>query len=155
MNKFKRGDRVIAQALTQGHPLLFMGEFKGTVIDDMPEMKNIEQVIPYRVHIDGDPEGKTYPFLADEMKKISSAEEEKEDSTTKQDDVISHPSHYTQGKIEVIDFIEDQKLNYHLGNCVKYICRCFMKHKDKPSEDLKKARWYLNREIKELEKDGR
>lgn len=70
-------------------------------------------------------------------------------------DVIEHQAHYTQGKIEVIDFIEDQKLNYHLGNCVKYICRCFMKHKDKPSEDLKKARWHLNREIKELEKDGR
>lgn len=77
------------------------------------------------------------------------------DELKKQDDVIEHPAHYTQGKIEVIDFIEDQKLNYHLGNCVKYICRCFMKHKDKPSEDLKKARWYLNREIKELEKDGR
>lgn len=155
MNQFKKGDRVIAEALMKEHPLCFCGKFIGIVVDDLPEIEHIEHGIPYQVHIDGHPKGKTYPFLAAEMKKLGSAEEEKEDSTTKQDDVISHPSHYTQGKIEVIDFIEDQKLNYHLGNCVKYICRCFVKHKDKPSEDLKKARWYLNREIKELEKDGR
>lgn len=66
-------------------------------------------------------------------------------------DIINHPSHYTQGKIEVIDFIEDKKLNFNLGNCVKYISRCHLKHKDNPVEDLKKARWYLDREIKNME----
>lgn len=98
-------------------------------------------------------------LLADtDLEPAGNGDAEREDTDKMEDqknDVISHPPYYTQGKIEVIDFIEDQKLNYHLGNCVKYICRCFMKHKDKPSEDLKKARWYLNREIKELEKDGR
>ena len=62
------------------------------------------------------------------------------------EDVINHPSHYTQGKIEVIDFIEDQQFPYHLGNVIKYISRAGRKG-DK-LEDLKKARWYLDRYIK-------
>ena len=62
------------------------------------------------------------------------------------EDVINHPSHYTRGKIEVIDFIEDQQLPYHLGNVIKYIARAG--HKGDKLEDLKKARWYLDRYIK-------
>lgn len=65
-------------------------------------------------------------------------------------DVVNHPSHYTRGNIEVIDFIEDQQLPYHLGNVVKYIARAGFKG-DKV-EDLKKAQWYLNRYIRTLEK---
>lgn len=74
------------------------------------------------------------------------------DTTTKQtnEDVVNHPSYY-QGKIEVIDFIEDKGLGFNLGNCVKYISRCHLKHKDNPVEDLKKARWYLDREIRNME----
>lgn len=59
--------------------------------------------------------------------------------------VINHPSHYTRGKIEVIDFIEDQQLPYHLGNVIKYIARAG--YKGDKLEDLKKARWYLDRYI--------
>lgn len=55
------------------------------------------------------------------------------------------PSHYTQGDIEVIDYIEDKKLGYRLGNVVKYVSRAG--HKDDAIKDLKKASWYLNREI--------
>lgn len=62
-------------------------------------------------------------------------------------DTINHPSHYTDGKIETIDYIEDKKLNYHLGNAVKYISRAGKKNPDKYIEDLQKAVWYLNREI--------
>ena len=62
-------------------------------------------------------------------------------------DTINHPPHYTSGKIEVIDFIEDQKLNYHLGNVIKYICRAGKKDPEKEIEDLKKAEWYLVRYI--------
>jgi hypothetical protein len=64
------------------------------------------------------------------------------------EDVINHPSHYTRGKIEVIDFIEDQQLPYHLGNVIKYIARAG--HKGDKLEDLKKARWYLDRYINEV-----
>lgn len=66
----------------------------------------------------------------------------------KKEDVINHPSHYTRGKIEVIDFIEDQQLPYHLGNVIKYISRAG--HKGDKLEDLKKARWYLDRYINEV-----
>lgn len=65
-------------------------------------------------------------------------------------DVVNHPSHYTDGKIEVIEFIEDKKLNYHKGNAVKYICRAGKKDPSKEVEDLKKAIWYLNREIRNI-----
>ena len=65
-------------------------------------------------------------------------------------DNVDHPSHYTDGKIEVIDFIEDKKLNYHRGNAIKYISRAGKKDKKKEIEDLQKAIWYLNREINRL-----
>ena len=67
-------------------------------------------------------------------------------------DNVNHPSHYTSGKIEVIDFIEDKKLGFHLGNAVKYISRAGRKNPDKIVEDLQKAVWYINREIQILEK---
>ena len=68
-------------------------------------------------------------------------------TTTQTNDPVNHPAHYTTGKIEVIDYIEDQKLPYHLGNAVKYISRAGKKDKDKTGEDLKKAVWYIERYI--------
>lgn len=65
---------------------------------------------------------------------------------------VTHPAHYNTGKIEVIEFIEDQALNYHLGNAVKYICRAGVKDSDKFAEDLEKAVWYIQRRI-ELESE--
>lgn len=63
-------------------------------------------------------------------------------------DAVAHPSHYNQGKIEVIEFIEDQQLGYHLGNAVKYVCRAGKKGDgNKFVEDLQKAIWYLERQI--------
>lgn len=69
-------------------------------------------------------------------------------------DPVNHPSHYTDGKIEVIDFIEDKKLPFHLGNVVKYVSRAGKKDKTKTIEDLKKAQWYLNRYIQLLSSEG-
>lgn len=62
-----------------------------------------------------------------------------------QADVVNSPKHYTSGKYEVIDVIEDWDLNFRLANTIKYIAR--HKHKGKPLEDLKKALWYLQREV--------
>lgn len=61
------------------------------------------------------------------------------------EDVVNHPTHYKTGGIETIDFIEAKQLNYHLGNVVKYITRA--DHKGDRLENLKKAQWYLEREI--------
>lgn len=68
----------------------------------------------------------------------------------KKSDPVNHPSHYTDGKIEVIDYIEDKGFGYNLGNAVKYISRAGKKNPDKTIEDLEKAAWYLNREIERL-----
>ncbi len=67
-------------------------------------------------------------------------------------DSVNYPAHYTDGKIEVIDFIEDKKLGYHLGNAIKYIARAGKKNPANLIEDLKKAQWYLSRHISNLEK---
>ena len=65
-------------------------------------------------------------------------------------EMVDHPSHYNMGKYEVIDVIEDWNLGFNLGNTVKYIGRAG--HKDNVLQELKKARWYLDREIKKIEK---
>ena len=69
-------------------------------------------------------------------------------------DNVNHPAHYTFGNIEVIDFIEDKKLGFHLGNAVKYISRAGRKDPARTVEDLRKAAWYLNRQIERLERGG-
>ena len=66
------------------------------------------------------------------------------------EDKVNHPSHYKVGGIETIDFIEAKELGYLLGNVVKYISRA--DHKDNKLENLKKAQWYLNRVVSNLEK---
>lgn len=86
--------------------------------------------------------------LANMVAKTLEEPEVKTIELPKQEDVINHPSHYTRGKIEVIDFIEDQQLPYHLGNVIKYIARAG--YKGDKLEDLKKARWYLDRYINEV-----
>lgn len=63
-------------------------------------------------------------------------------------EAVNHPSHYNSGKIEVIDFIDDQKLNFARGSAIKYICRAGKKLNE--IEDLRKAVWYLEHEIKIL-----
>lgn len=68
-------------------------------------------------------------------------------------DAVNHPPHYNIGKIEVIEAIEDWKLEYHLGNAVKYIARAGRKNPEKITEDLEKANWYLRRFV-EIQKDS-
>ena len=65
-------------------------------------------------------------------------------------DNVNHPSYYNTGKIEVIDFITDKKLDFCRGNAVKYIVRAGLKDPEKEVEDLKKAIFYINRAIEDL-----
>jgi Protein of unknwon function (DUF3310) len=67
-----------------------------------------------------------------------------------EDKSIDHPSHYTVGSIEVYDFIEEWNLDFAIGNVVKYVARA--PYKNSKLEDLKKARWYLNKAIEREEK---
>lgn len=64
-------------------------------------------------------------------------------------DLINQPPHYRAGGIEAIDVIEAFELGFRLGNCVKYVLRAG--RKNDAIEDLRKARWYLDREIAKRE----
>lgn len=66
-------------------------------------------------------------------------------------DNVNHPAHYTDGKIEVIDYIQDKDFNFCRGNAIKYISRAGKKDKAKEIEDLQKAVLYLNKEIERLQ----
>lgn len=72
-------------------------------------------------------------------------------------DNINHPSHYTQGKFETIEIIEqvtkgydNSFVGYCVGNTIKYLARAPFKH-ETPLEDLKKAYKYLEFAIEKLE----
>ena len=79
----------------------------------------------------------------------------------KKEDKVNHPSHYTWLKekcgIEVIDIT--RHLDFNTGNAVKYLLRAGhkseegMTDKEKTLEDFKKAAWYINDKIKQLEDD--
>ncbi len=71
-----------------------------------------------------------------------------EEQSSSKGEAVNHPDHYNKG-IEVIDFIDSWDFNFTTGNIIKYVSR--HKFKGKPLEDLKKAKWYLDRLIKKHE----
>ena len=68
-------------------------------------------------------------------------------------DNVDHPKHYNAGKIEVIDAIEEWEMGFCDGNVIKYVAR--HRYKGKPIEDLKKAKWYLERLIQQYKQENR
>lgn len=72
-------------------------------------------------------------------------------------DRVNHPTHYNQGKIEVIEFIEDQGMgrDFCLANAIKYIARAGKKDPQKYVEDLEKAVWYVRRAIEQTKENPR
>ena len=67
---------------------------------------------------------------------------------------VSNPKHYAAFTIEVIEAVESWGLGFHLGNVIKYCVRAGRKDPTKELEDLKKAAWYLDRKIKQIEKNN-
>jgi hypothetical protein len=67
---------------------------------------------------------------------------------------VHHPTHYggADNTYEAIKVIEAWGLDFCLGNVVKYISRAGKKDPNKELEDLKKAVWYLNRRIEQIQK---
>jgi hypothetical protein len=59
--------------------------------------------------------------------------------------MVDHPAHYQGKSFEVIDIINDYKLNFEMGNAIKYILRADKKGNKK--QDIEKAMWYLNHEL--------
>ena len=76
-------------------------------------------------------------------------------------EMINHPKHYggEENPYEAIKIIEALNLNFNLGNCLKYICRLGKKpsgslsNDEKTLEDLKKAAWYMQREVERFQKE--
>lgn len=66
-------------------------------------------------------------------------------------DPVSHPAHYTFGRIEVIDAINEWQLDFDRGNAIKYIVRAGRKDPTKTTEDIRKAIFYLEDYVKRLE----
>ena len=66
-------------------------------------------------------------------------------------DNINHPPHYNTGTIETTDYIIDKNLNWCRANVVKYVTRAGIKNAATEVEDLKKAKWYIEREIARLQ----
>ena len=73
---------------------------------------------------------------------------------TRKSDPVNHPLHYggADSPYEAIKVITAWGLGFCLGNTLKYIARCGKKHPDL-IQDLEKARWYLDQEIKELKRE--
>lgn len=97
-------------------------------------------------------DGRTWTI--DDSYVFYSLPDESEEPQKTLDDKVNHPSHYTYGDIEVIDFIEQvtkdykPELAFAIGNAIKYISRANRKN---GKEDLDKARWYLNRAFEKWE----
>ena len=67
-----------------------------------------------------------------------------------ENDLVNHPNHYggKNNPYETIKVIENWKLNFNLGNAIKYLARA--DHKENKLQDLEKAKWYIQREINNL-----
>ena len=72
---------------------------------------------------------------------------------------VNHPDRYNKGGIEVIDIIKayTEDLNgkeaFNIGNAIKYICR--LGKKDEKVQELKKARWYIEKLIEDMESENK
>lgn len=69
-------------------------------------------------------------------------------------DPVNHPKHYTEHPSGVECIQVTEHMNFCLGNAVKYIWRAGLKG-DNAAEDLRKARWYLDRELKRIAGESR
>jgi len=115
----------------------------GNIVTNDEDIKHNPNLNNYRRKLDN--------FLTKAKKHHENRKADNENK--KEKDMVNHPLHYTKGKIEVVDFIEDQNTTYFIGNVIKYCCR--YRYKGNPVQDLKKARFYLDREIKRLETQTR
>jgi len=141
MVKFKVGDKVRVVKLYETDELytkLKVGvEGVITVTSSIGDIYGVEFYYPLVEGAKFDLFGTAYHMYSTQLEKVPVV------------DMVNHPSHYTMGKYEVIDVIEDWKLSYPLGNAVKYIARS--EYKGNKVQDLEKAIFYIKREIKKLE----
>lgn len=138
--KAKTGDLV--RVITKNHSILGFGEI--VVIDGFIGVFSTQYSVTTS---SGENE-----FIFEDEFEVFSAEHEEE--SPQQNDAVNHPSHYTQGRFETIEVIEEIAggydngyVAYCVGNAIKYLSRAPHKHAT-PVEDLRKAATYLDFAIK-------
>jgi hypothetical protein len=100
----------------------------------------------------------------DVLSKLEASEKPNAESMTKakklkpKADPVNNPAHYTAGGIETIDYIQakltpEEFIGYLKGNVIKYTSRAGKKND--LIEDLEKAQWYMNRQIKTLKGESK
>lgn len=139
MSKFKVGDIVIVPKTNLCSALIN----KGT---------SLKVICDYTTYFDAMEEnGGVWAF---DFKEWEKAENENQLKNIIKEDVVNMPKHYQSktGKIQAIEVIEEFSLGYNLGNVVKYVLRAGKKDPAKHIEDLRKSVFYLQREIKNLER---
>ena len=112
----------------------------------------LERIMEYDVLLDdADKTNPPYGHVVIREEDLAFEMDIQKEENNEESDPVNHPSHYTDGKYEVIDFIEstDYMKDFRIGNAVKYICRAGKKNPDKEKEDIQKAIWYLDRYQKE------
>ncbi|MGZ9532562.1 DUF3310 domain-containing protein [Staphylococcus epidermidis] len=141
--------------LSRGN-VIRMHELNG--VEVAAKVKNVYRLMQSRLGVDewvADVEaidGRTWTI--DDSYDFYSLANENEEPRKTLNDKVNHPSHYTYGDIEVMDFIEQvtkdykPELAFAIGNAIKYISRANRKN---GKEDLDKARWYLNRAFEKWE----
>ena len=69
-------------------------------------------------------------------------------------DPINHPAHYTSHPSGVEAITVTEHMSFCVGNAMKYLWRADLKHDDGGLQDLRKAAWYIEREISRRSADG-
>lgn len=134
-------------------------QYINKIHNDKSNVEKVNAIEKYTTMEDGDPflsrvmyyfrfDGVGYCFESDLVKIDPENETEPELENEPKNDPVNSPSHYTYGKIEVIDYILDKHLDFCLGNVIKYVSRAG--HKNNALEDLQKAAKYLEFKINEL-----
>jgi ribosomal protein L21E len=143
--KYKVGDKVRVAAPPT--PTSRTGEYQGFRGVVYSVNSHITAPYPYGVKLYVKGKAKFLNMAEDEIEPIEIPISDGKDSA------VDHPSHYTwlPNGLEVIDLAEH--LNFSRGNAVKYIARAGHKDAATELEDLKKARWYIDREIQRIEKE--
>lgn len=139
MIEFKAGDRVVINTDNPHHSESSINFRRGDegVVSAHPILGALDTDGDIRVAFDGN----RWAWVSPEcLSKVGEPEP----------DAVNHPSHYTSFPgVEVIDLV--QHLNFCKGNAVKYLARAGLKDPTKEIEDLRKAIWYVEREIARLE----
>lgn len=126
-----------------------MAGYKGTLSEDAKAfIKKIRR--KRKIFFDKNSIKERYKVLEELMK------EKKSNEQPKKYESVEHPQHYggKDNPYEAIKVIEAWGLDFNLGNTVKYISRCGKKPGQDMLQDLKKAQWYLEREIDNINKNN-